>query len=121
VVESLRIAAPELANDPLLISLFGVEALREGRRQEAVAALDRIERMSRTQSVDPFMALSLCSALGGRAKLLDWLRRADRNARRSSSICRCSRNSSAWTRAWSQSSSDRAKAIDRSQRAHLLT
>jgi TolB-like protein/cytochrome c-type biogenesis protein CcmH/NrfG len=78
VVESIRSGTPEVSNDPFLLSLFGLEALREGRRQEAVATLDRIERMSRTQYVDPFMVLSLCSAVGEKARLLDWLRRADR-------------------------------------------
>ena len=78
VVESIRAGTPEVPNDPFLLSLFGLEALREGRRPEAIATLNRIEGMSHTQYVDAFMTLSLCSALGEKAKLLDWLRRADR-------------------------------------------
>jgi TolB-like protein/cytochrome c-type biogenesis protein CcmH/NrfG len=78
VVDSLRTGIPELANDPIFLALFGLEALREGRRGDAMATLDRMDSMSRTQYVEPFMALELCSELADRAKLLDWLRRADR-------------------------------------------
>ena len=77
IVESLKTTQPELASDPLFIALFGVQAAREGRRAEAVNALDRLERLRRTQYVEPFVVLELCSTLNDKRQMLLWLRRAD--------------------------------------------
>jgi predicted Zn-dependent protease len=77
VVESLKASQPELTKDPMFISLFGVQAAREGRRAEALKALDRLERLRQSQYVDAFVVLELYSALKDNKQLLLWLRRAD--------------------------------------------
>lgn len=77
VVESLRASQPEMAQDPMFLSMTGIEAALEGRRGETRQILDRFERLRQTQYVDPFMAILLCSALNDKKQLLLWLKRAD--------------------------------------------
>jgi len=77
VVESLRASQPEMAKDPMFLSMTGIQAALEGRRGETRQILDRFERLRQTQYVDPFMAIPLCSALNDKKQLLLWLKRAD--------------------------------------------
>jgi TolB-like protein/Tfp pilus assembly protein PilF len=76
-VEKLRKKSPELAADPVFMSMFGVDAARQGRRAEATAILDRLETLRLKQYVEPFLAIELCSALKDDGRLRLWLQRAD--------------------------------------------
>jgi TolB-like protein/Tfp pilus assembly protein PilF len=77
VVESQRASQPEMAKDPMFLSMTGIQAALDGRRGETRRILAQFERLRQTQYVDPFMAILLCSALNDKGQLLLWLKRAD--------------------------------------------
>jgi TolB-like protein/Tfp pilus assembly protein PilF len=72
----LRTRHPELLEDPLFLPLFGAEAARDGRVEEARQTLRRLEQLRQTRYVDAFLALPLTTALHDRAETLRWLKRA---------------------------------------------
>lgn len=77
LVESLKAAQPGMADDPLFLSTYGMEAVLNGRHSEAIEILDRMERLRQTRYVDAFMALPLCAALHDRRRERLWLSRGE--------------------------------------------
>lgn len=77
VVDALKGGHTELPDDPLLLSTFGVEAVLEGRPEEARQVLDRMEALRARQYVDGFMAMPVCAALRDGKQLRLWLARAN--------------------------------------------
>lgn len=77
LVESLKTTQPGMADDPLFLSTYGMEAVLNGRHSEALAILDRMERLRQTRYVDAFMALPLCAALHDRRRERLWLARGE--------------------------------------------
>jgi len=75
IVENVRTNSPEVMQDPFLISFLAIADAREGRPAEARAALYRLEGLRRTQYVDAFLVLELCSVLKDQKQLDIWLRR----------------------------------------------
>ncbi|HUA60128.1 MAG TPA: hypothetical protein VML19_15315 [Verrucomicrobiae bacterium] len=78
VVEAMRKSNPGLENVPVFLGLLGVEAARQGRREEAQRDLDQLEQMQRTQYVEGFLVVELCEELHEREREIEWLKRADR-------------------------------------------
>ena len=77
LVDSLKATQPGMADDPLFLSTYGMEAVLNGRRSEAFAILDRMERLRETRYVDAFMALPLCAALHDGRRERIWLARGE--------------------------------------------
>ena len=65
----------ELADIPVKISLDGLVAAHEGRRADAYQAIARMERLSKTEYVDPALVLDLCVQLHDRELLQRWMQR----------------------------------------------
>jgi TolB-like protein len=74
-VEKMRTSNPDFANLPSFIALQGTAAAREGRLAEARKILDKLEEFRKTQYVEGFMAMELCSALGDHDRMQKWLER----------------------------------------------
>jgi len=75
-IEALK-GHPELAKDPMFLTLFAAQEAREGRPANARQTLAQLEEMRRTQYVDGMLVLELCSALQDRQQFQIWLHRAD--------------------------------------------
>jgi tetratricopeptide (TPR) repeat protein len=75
-IEALKAAHPEIIGEPVFMAVLGTQAAREGRPSEARQTLHELERLHRTQYVEPMMVTGLCSALGDHQALLLWLKRA---------------------------------------------
>ena len=81
VVDSMRANAPEAVDDPMFISLFGLEAVRQGRRDEALRALDRLEGLRRTQYVGTGDRAGTVLGVARESEAgMEWLRRAGSRA-----------------------------------------
>jgi len=61
--------------DTLFIGLSGYAAARQGRTADARKALDRLEGLRKTQYVDFYVSIHLCSALHDHQNLMLWLNR----------------------------------------------
>jgi TolB-like protein/Tfp pilus assembly protein PilF len=77
LVESFRATHPEAGKDPLMRSMYGVEAVLDGRHAEAREIVGQLEQMRQSRYVDAFMAIGICAALKDKAQTMLWLRRAD--------------------------------------------
>jgi TolB-like protein/Tfp pilus assembly protein PilF len=76
VLDGLATRQPEAVKEPAFLALFGTQAAREGRRDEARRTLEQLETIRRTQYVEPVLMLDLCSALNDRNQRMVWLNRA---------------------------------------------
>ena len=76
ILEALKNAHPEVTGEPVFMATFATQVAREGRPSEARQTLNELERLHRTQYVEPMMVTGLCSALGDHQALLLWLKRA---------------------------------------------
>jgi hypothetical protein len=56
-IAKVRADHPELAGDPMFMTMFGVEAVLEGRFAEGRAALAKLEALRAQRYVDAFLAL----------------------------------------------------------------
>jgi eukaryotic-like serine/threonine-protein kinase len=75
VVEEMRSLGPDVMDDPLFISFFGVAAAREGRPAEAARDLDRLEQLRQERYVEPALSLWLCVALKDEKRRRVWEQR----------------------------------------------
>jgi len=75
-IAQLRAAHPELADDPMFMAIFGVQAVLEGRPAEGRAVLGQMEALRSKRYVDAFLAAPLCAALKDRGLTVRWLKRA---------------------------------------------
>jgi tetratricopeptide (TPR) repeat protein len=76
-IEAMKAAAAAdgMSGDPYIIIFVAWAAAKEGRRAEAEQGLAELERMHRTQYIEPFLVTWLCSALGDKQNLELWVKR----------------------------------------------
>ena len=65
----------EMADIPVKISLDGLLAVHEGRRADTYQAIARLERLSKSEYVDPVLVLDLCVQLHDNELLQRWMQR----------------------------------------------
>ncbi|MBV8819293.1 MAG: tetratricopeptide repeat protein, partial [Acidobacteriaceae bacterium] len=75
-VAKLKGMGPEVTEDPFFLAFFGTAAVRDGRRQEGIETLKRLEALRRTRYVEPIGVLELCAEINDRKALQVWLDRA---------------------------------------------
>jgi tetratricopeptide (TPR) repeat protein len=73
---SLTQDASQLPNGPDQIALLAFIAAQEGRKQEARAGLESLERLRLNWYVEPMQVTQICLALHDRECLVKWFRRA---------------------------------------------
>ena len=76
VVQTLR-SQPGIMKDPTYLAWAAVDEVRHGHVEAGRRTLDQLEKLRKTQYVEPALILQLCTVLKDTAAFERWLKRAD--------------------------------------------
>jgi tetratricopeptide (TPR) repeat protein len=75
IIEHMQQTQPRVMEVPFFQALIGTEAVHEGRRDEGLATLARLEALPGTVYVEAFPMIELCSALKDHPCTAKWMQR----------------------------------------------